>query len=84
MIFLKLPFDQLSELCRNYYRGKSKASRDSREPLSKITKSAIGSVTKEEFGKILENFKTNLLSTHSSQIDTLKTNRRKEEKIEVL
>ena len=66
-----LPFDQMSELCRKYSRGKAKIGKDSRDSLSEVSKSTSGSVTRIELGNLLENFKTNLLSTLSSQIDTL-------------
>ena len=47
--------------------------------LSFQSKSALGSVTRVDLGNLLENFKTDLLSTHSSQIDTLQV-KNKEEK----
>ena len=31
-----LPFDQISELCRKYSRGKAKTWKDSRDSLSKV------------------------------------------------
>ena len=34
-----LPFDQISELCRKYSRGKAKIRKDSRDSLSKVSKS---------------------------------------------
>lgn len=61
-----LPFDQISELCRKYSRGKEKARKDSRDSLSKVSISTSGSVTRVELGNLLENFKTDLLSTLSS------------------
>lgn len=73
-----LPFAQISELCRKYSRGKAKIGKDSRDYLSKVSKYASGSVTWVELGNLLENFKTNLLSTLSSQIDTLQIKKREE------
>ena len=78
-----LPFDQISELCRKYSRGKAKTGKESRDSLSKVSKSTSGSVTRVELGNLLENFKTNLLSTLSSQIDTLQV-KKKEEKEPIL
>jgi hypothetical protein len=78
-----LPFDQISELCRKYSRGKTKTGKDSRDSLSKVSKSALGSVTSIELGNLPENFKTDLLSTLSSQIDTLQV-KKKEEKEPIL
>ena len=74
-----LPFDQISELCRKYSRGKAKTRKDSRDFLSKVSKYASGSVTRVELGNLLEIFKTYLLSTLSSQIDILQV-KKKEKK----
>ena len=41
-----LPFDQISELCRIYSRGRAKTGKDPRESLSKVSKTTLGSVTK--------------------------------------
>ena len=67
-----LPFDQISKLCRKYSRGRTKTGKDPRESLSKVSKSSLGSVTRVELGNLLENFKTYLFNTLSSQFDTLK------------
>lgn len=79
-----LPFDQISELCRKYSRGKAKTGKDSKYSLSKVSKSAIRSVTRVELGNLLENFKTDLLSTLRSQIDTLQVKKKKEEQEPIL
>ena len=39
-----LPFDQISELCRKYSRGKAKTEKDSRDYLSQVSKSTSGTV----------------------------------------
>ena len=41
-----LPFDQISQLCRKYSKGKAKTGKDSRDSLSKISKCASRSVTR--------------------------------------
>ena len=74
-----LPFDQISELCRKYFRGKANTGKDSKDSLSKVSKSASGSVTRVKLGNLLENFKTDLLSTLSSQFDTLKEKKKQHE-----
>ena len=76
-----LPFDQISDLCRKYSRGKAKIGKDSRDSLSKVSKSALGSVTRVELGNLLENFKTDLLSTLSSHIDTLQVKKKEEKEL---
>jgi hypothetical protein len=79
-----LPFEQIVEMCRKYSRGRAKAGKGSRDALSKVTKSATGSITRAKLGNLLENFKTDLLSTLGSQIDTLKAKKKQEEKNEAL
>ena len=37
-----LPFDQISELCRKYSRGKEKTGKDLRDSLSKVSKIYFG------------------------------------------
>jgi len=67
-----LPFEQISKMCRKYSMGKAKAGKGKRDALSKVTKSTSGSIIREELGNLLENLKTDILSTLGSQIDTLK------------
>ena len=74
-----LASEQIYDLCRKYSRGKAKSNMDSREYISKVTKSTTGSVTRAKLGKLFDNFKIDLLSTLSSHIDTLKTRKMKEE-----
>jgi hypothetical protein len=78
-------FEKISELCRTYSRSKGKATKSVREPVNKNTKtSTAGGVTKVELGNLLDNFKTDLLGTISSQLDTLKIKRKQEEENPVL
>jgi hypothetical protein len=79
-----LPFDQISKLCRKYFKGKTKTGKDSRDSLSKVSKSPSGSVTRVELGNLFENFKTDLLSTLNSQFDTLKAKKKQEEQESIL
>jgi hypothetical protein len=64
-----LPFDQIFEMCRKYSRGKAKAGKGQRDILSKVTKSTTRSISRDEIGNLLENFKTELLGTLTSQFD---------------
>jgi hypothetical protein len=78
-------FETISELCRTYSRSKGKAAKSVREPVNKNTKtSTSGGVTKVELGNLLDNFKTDLLGTIGSQLDTLKIKRKQEEENPVL
>lgn len=72
-----LPFEEIADLCQKYYR--SRARNGKRAMKSKITKSAIGNITRAELGNLFEDFKTDLLSTLGNQIDTLKTKKRQDE-----
>lgn len=56
-----LPFNEIADLCQKYYRGRLKTRR--RDVSSKATKLAARGVTRAEIGSLLENFKTDLLST---------------------
>ena len=51
---------------------------------SKVTKSASASVTRAEMGNLLEEFKTDLLSTIGNQIDTLKAKKKQEAEDQVM
>jgi hypothetical protein len=44
-----------------------------------VTKSSGGVVTRTEIGNMLDNFKTNILSSLSSQLDTFLENKKKQE-----
>jgi hypothetical protein len=50
-----------------------------RDTFTRDTKSVVGGVTRIELGKLLENFKTYILGTISSQLDTLKIKKKQEE-----
>ena len=77
-----LPFEEISELCKKYSRGRAKSGK--RDISSKASKSAASAVTRAEIGSLLENFKTDLLSTLGTQVDVLKAKKRKEEQDEAL
>lgn len=63
-----LPFEEIAELCEKYSRSKAKMGK--RTLSSRVTKTASASVTRAEIGNLLEEFKTDLLSTLGNQIDT--------------
>eukprot|EP00253_Pinus_taeda_P005658 PITA_05658 len=77
-----LLFEEIVELCQKYSRGRSKIGK--REVSSKAAKSAAGGITRAEIGNLLENFKTDLLSTLGTQVDVLKANKKKEEQEQAL
>ena len=77
-----LPFEEIAELCEKYSRSKAKIGK--RTISSKATKSASTSITRAEIGNLLEEFKTDLLSTLGTQIDTLKAKKRQEEEDQMM
>ena len=66
-----LPFDEITKLCQKYSRGRARNGK--RDVTSKITKSATGTISRAEFGSLLEDFKTDILSTLGTQVELLKT-----------
>ena len=68
------PFVEISELCR-YSWSQSKSSMVPQDSLSRVTKSASSAITRAELGNLLEGFKTDLLWTISTQLDTFKENK---------
>jgi hypothetical protein len=62
---------------QEYSRGNSKTGRSSRDATSRFTKSVAGAgVTKVEIGNMFENFKTDILSSLSSQLDVLQVKKK--------
>lgn len=82
IIFLN--YLKIIQIYKKYFRGRIQFGKWQRDALSKATKSTSRAVTRVELGNLLENFKTDLISTIGSQIDTLKSRKRQEEKNEVL
>ena len=68
----KLPLAYIYKLCIKYSCSKSKSGKGVRDSWSRVTKSATRGVTRVETGNLLHDFKTELLCTISSQINTLK------------
>ena len=77
-----LPFDDIGILCQKYSRSKAKHGKGVRD--TRVNKSTSGGVTRVELGNLLENFKTDILGTLSSQLDTIKVKRRQDEENLVL
>ena len=73
-------FEETTELCRKYSRSRAKAGKSTREGPSCISRiTGTSGITRVELGNLLENFKTDILGTLSSQFDALKTKKRQEE-----
>ena len=80
----KLSYDDVCELCKRYSRGNSKVGGGPRDPSSKLVKSVAGAgVTSAEMGNLFENFKIDILSTLSSQLDVLQAKKKLEKQDEL-
>jgi hypothetical protein len=75
------PFAEIVDYCRRYSRGQAKIGKGPRDSFSRNTKQISGTVTRIELGNLLENFKTDILSTISNQLDTLKLKKKQEEEV---
>jgi hypothetical protein len=75
------PFAEIADYCRRYSRGQAKTSKTPRDSFSRNTRQRSGTVTRIELGNLLDNFKTNILSTISNQLNTLKLKKKQEEEI---
>jgi hypothetical protein len=74
------PFTEICEMCRNYSRSRAKTGKSVRDPYSRNLKTvSSGGITRVEIGNLLENFKTDILSTIGSQLDTLNIKKKQEE-----
>jgi hypothetical protein len=60
------PFAKIADYCRRYSRGQAKTSKAPRDSFSINTRQSSGTVTRIELGNLLENLKTNILSTISN------------------
>ena len=70
----KESFENIVELCKRYSRGSSRNKKWDKleQDVFDIThKSCNGGATLEEIGNLLENFKTEMMSSISSEIDVL-------------
>jgi hypothetical protein len=75
----QLEYDIILELCHKYSRGTSKIGKGPRDILTRTGKTVGGGVTRVEIRNMLEDFKTDILSSLSSQLDTLQMKKKKEE-----
>jgi hypothetical protein len=75
----QLDYEVTLEICRKYSRGTSKIGKGPRDILARTGKTVGGGVTRVEIINMLEDFKTYILSTLSSQLDTLQMKKNKEE-----
>jgi hypothetical protein len=75
----KEPFDEIIKLCKRCSRGASGRSKSRDNVYSRVQKSASGGATRAEIGNLLEEFKTEMLSSFASQIDALQVKKKQAE-----
>lgn len=69
----QLSFDEICELWKHISRGRTKYGKNPRDPvMSRVSKSTSRTISREELGNFLVNFKTDILRNLSEQLDTLK------------
>ena len=71
-----LPFVEITEICQIFSWWRARNGK--RDVTSKITKSTTWIISRTELGNLLEDFKTDLLSTLGTQVEISKTKKRQE------
>jgi hypothetical protein len=72
-------YDDIVLLCIRCSRGSSRTRSGMRIPLTRNNNITSGGVTRDEVGNLLENFKTDILSTLTTQLDVLQAKQKKTE-----
>jgi hypothetical protein len=76
----KESYDEIVNLCKRCSRGAARNRSNNRDTtFSRVQKSASGGATRAEIGNLLEEFKTEMLSSFASQIDTLQIQKKQAE-----
>jgi hypothetical protein len=76
----KEPYDVIVNLCKRCSRGAARNRSSGRDTtFSRVQKSANGGATRAEIGNFLEDFKTEMLSSFASHMDTLQIKKKKAE-----
>jgi hypothetical protein len=73
------PFADIAEYCKRYSHSQAKIGKSVRDPIRRTTKPTSGGVTRIKLGNLLENFKTNILNTINTQLDTMKIKKKQQE-----
>ena len=64
-------YDEIISLCIRCSRGSSRNRPVGRDSMKRDLQQTNGNVTRAEFGNLLENFKTDILGTLTTQLDVL-------------
>jgi hypothetical protein len=72
-------YDNIVQLCIRCSRGSTQTRSGMRTPLTRNNNITSGGVTRAEVGNLLENFKTDILSTLTTQLDVLQAKQKQAE-----
>jgi hypothetical protein len=72
-------YDGIVQLCIRCFHNNTRTRPRIRGPNTKSRNITSGSVTREEIGNLLENFKIDILGTLTIQFDVMQDKKRKEE-----
>ena len=76
---LKEPFENIVELCRRYSRESSRTKKHDKleqDVFNKAQNSSNGGATQAELSNLIEKFKTDMMSSISSEIDVLRAKKK--------
>jgi hypothetical protein len=73
------PFAYIEEYCKIYSHIQAKTRRSVRDPIGRTTKLSPGCVKRIELGNLLEKFKTYIINTINTQLDTMKIKKKQQE-----
>ena len=71
----KESYQDILTLCLRSSQGTSRSQTQPNDTFSRVQKSTNGGVTQAKIGNVIDNFKTNILSTLTSQLDICRSNR---------
>jgi hypothetical protein len=81
----KESYEDIVNLCKRCSRGSTRNKSATRDTtFSRVQKSANGGATREEIGNLLEDFKTEMINSFASQIDTLQVKQKQAESDQAL
>ena len=69
-------YDDIVQLCIRCSRVSMRTKSEIQSPITRNNNITSGSITQEEIGNLLENFKTNILSTLTTQLDVLQVKKK--------
>jgi hypothetical protein len=81
----KESYEDIVNICKRCSRGSTRNKSATKDTMfSRVHKLANGGATREQIGNLLEDFKTEMINSFSSQIDTLQVKQKKEKSDQVL